>query len=172
MGRCLRASSHFLRNPLCTDSPKEVHQNVDSAITLYGVLGVIDLTTSEWSYHQSSQISHIAAPFLIAISDREYAGSINDSEIYRATDFKMFPIDRSSTLTQILKHPIDGALLGLLKAHFKDGNFYFSHNFDVTSSLQRQQKYNEGAMHERVGDLRCVCFSYAQYTGRRSILLE
>lgn len=64
----------------------------------------------------------------------------------------MYPVDRSSTLVQILKHPIDGALLGLLKNHFNDGNFYFSSSYDVTSSLQRQQTLavNDGAMHENV----------------------
>ncbi|TIA91626.1 hypothetical protein E3P99_01035, partial [Wallemia hederae] len=131
------AIDRVTRDIKLVDSPKEMHQNVDSSITLYGVLGVINLSTT---------------PFLIAISDRELAGSIDGNEIYRATDFKMFPVDRSSSLSQLLKHPIDGVLLGLLKAHFKDGNFYFSNTYDVTSSLQRQQDNREGAMHQRADD--------------------
>ncbi|TIB14562.1 hypothetical protein E3P92_01907 [Wallemia ichthyophaga] len=119
------------------NSPKDVHSDVDSVITLYGILGIIHLSTT---------------PFLIAISDRELAGTINGCDVYRATDFKMFPIDRSSTLSEILKHPVDGVLLGLLKDHFRDGNFFFSHSFDVTSSLQRQQRHNQGPLHHRSDD--------------------
>ncbi|TIC14703.1 hypothetical protein E3Q01_00972 [Wallemia mellicola] len=129
------------------DSPKDIQQNADSVITVYGVLGIINLTTKSLPNNTS------LALFLVVISDREHAGEINNAAIYRATDFKMYPIDRTSTLSQILKHPVDGVLLGLLKNHFNDGNFYFSPAYDLTSSQQRSQSASEGApMHERTDD--------------------
>lgn len=63
----------------------------------------------------------------------------------------MYPIDKTSTLSSVLQHPVDGALLGLLKNHFNDGNFYFSSSYDVTSSVQRRAKQtNDTSLFENV----------------------
>jgi hypothetical protein len=61
-----------------------------------------------------------------------------ETPIFAATDFSVFPIDRSSTVS-LLGHPDEAYLLGLIKAHLFSAPFYFTYGgYDVTSRLQAQ----------------------------------
>lgn len=87
-----------------------------------GILGLIKLHSYE---------------FLVVITSRTKTASLMTSTIYQATDFRVFPVSNQAK-PSLLQHPIEKSLLGLLKAHLYSAPFYFSYDYDLTSSMQRQ----------------------------------
>ncbi|CAO1615005.1 unnamed protein product [Sympodiomycopsis kandeliae] len=98
----------------------------DKAVNVLGILGVIPL-------HNTS--------FLVVITARSHVTTLLDSPVYMATDFRVFPISSNADR----HHPVEKTLLELLKAHLYSAPFYFSHGWDLTSSLQRQSKVSKEA---------------------------
>lgn len=105
-------------------------------MTVYGILGLIALHTSE---------------FLIVITSRTRVARLLGADIYLATDFRVFPVSRDAT-PSLLQHPVEKSLLAMLKAHLYSGPFYFSYQWDLTSSMQRQARNadSDKPMWERV----------------------
>ncbi|PWN48848.1 putative SAC1-recessive suppressor of secretory defect [Violaceomyces palustris] len=96
----------------------------EKVMTIYGILGFISLHTTE---------------FLVVISSRSKVATLLGSEIYLATDFRVFPVN-SDASPHLLHHPIEKGLLALIKAHLYSAPFYFSYAYDITSSMQRQSQ--------------------------------
>ena len=96
--------------------------DASKTLTIYGILGLIRLHTTE---------------FLIVITSRKKVAQILASDIYMATDFRVFPVNKEAK-PSLLKHPVEKTLLGLLKSHLYSAPFYFSYSYDLTSSMQRQ----------------------------------
>lgn len=91
-------------------------------VDVLGILGIIPLHTTY---------------FLVVITARSHVTTLLGSPIYMATDFRFFPISPKADKS-LMKHPIERTLLELLKNHLYSAPFYFSHGWDLTSSLQRQ----------------------------------
>lgn len=62
--------------------------------------------------------------------------TVLQTPVYTATDFAVFPIERSSTV-ELLGQPDEAYLLGLLKTHLYSAPFYFTYGgWNVTMRLQ------------------------------------
>ncbi|KAK4047513.1 Phosphoinositide phosphatase sac1 [Microbotryomycetes sp. JL221] len=98
----------------------------DSTQVVHGLFGVITLLRSD---------------YLVVITKRTKVATILSTPVYSATDFSVFPIERSST-SQLLSEPDEAYLLGLLKSHLYSAPFYFTYGgaYDVTTRLQKQQQ--------------------------------
>lgn len=59
-------------------------------------------------------------------------------EIFQATEYKVLPISPQSTTAQILTHPVEKQLLGLVDSHLHGSTFLFSYELDVTRRMQAQ----------------------------------
>lgn len=100
----------------------EAAKRKDKTIDVLGILGVIPLHTT-W--------------FIVVITARSHVTTLLGSPIYMATDFRLLPVSPKADKT-LMKHPVEKTLLELLKSHLYSAPFYFSHGWDLTSSLQRQ----------------------------------
>ncbi|CAO1636460.1 unnamed protein product [Parajaminaea phylloscopi] len=97
-------------------------QRKGKTVDVLGILGLIPLHTTY---------------FLVVITARSHVTTLLGSPIYMATDFRLFPISPKADKS-LMKHPVEKTLLELLKSHLYSAPFYFSHGWDLTSSLQRQ----------------------------------
>lgn len=65
------------------------------------------------------------------------------SPVFAASDFSVFPLDRSagaSTATNLLKSPEESYLLGLVKTHLDTAPFYFTYGgYSLATRLQEQK---------------------------------
>ena len=85
------------------------------------------------------------------ITKRKLVSTILDTPVYAATDFSVFPVDRASTV-ELLAHPDEAYLLGLLKTHLFSAPFYFTYGgYNVTNRLQQQKLNDERSFWETVG---------------------
>jgi hypothetical protein len=82
-----------------------------------------------------------AADYLVVITKRKKVATVLSTPVYAATDFSVFPLERSTSVA-LLAQPDEAYLLGLLKAHLYSAPFYFTYggNFDVTTRLQYQKR--------------------------------
>ncbi|CAO1634741.1 unnamed protein product [Jaminaea pallidilutea] len=103
------------KRPSGLSSPKSMQ--------VWGLLGIIPLHTT-W--------------FVVVITGRNLVTKLLGSPIYMATDFKLLPVSPSVDKSLMVKHPVEKSLVELLKGHLYSAPFYFSHGWDLTSSLQRQ----------------------------------
>lgn len=98
----------------------------------------------------------LAADYLVVITKRKKVATVLSTPIYAATDFSVFPIERSTTVA-LLGQPDEAYLLGLLKSHLYSAPFYFTYGgYDVTTRLQEQKVGGEGAFWEKVRRLRLL----------------
>ncbi|KAI9306102.1 SacI homology domain-containing protein [Cunninghamella echinulata] len=109
-----------------TDSVPNVSEQLAASV-IYGIAGFIKLQSGE---------------YLIVITSRENVGAINNSQIYRATAFEIIPLATSLTGLSSKQQKDESSYLDLLQQHLKSGAIYYSHGFDVTQSLQRQENSN------------------------------
>lgn len=84
------------------------------------------------------------ADYLIFITSRRRITRINQTDIYQATDFAVFPIDPSPKGPAALleeRGPEEAYLLSLVKAHLFSAPFYFAYggSYDLTTRLQAQR---------------------------------
>lgn len=94
----------------------------DKTMSVQGIVGVIKLHTSE---------------FLVVITSKKKVAEIAGADVFMATEFRVLPLEKEAN-PSLLKHPVEKTLLGLLKAHLYSAPFYFSYDYDLTSSMQRQ----------------------------------
>lgn len=100
----------------------------DKQFIVHGILGIVSLHTSD---------------FLVVITNRKRVAHILNSTIYLATDFRLLPV-RSDANPTLLSHPIERRLISLVKESLYSGPLYFSYEFDLTSSMQRQMQQGAG----------------------------
>lgn len=108
-------------------------------------MGLLSLTTCMWlccSKHPALclilTISNIA-DFIVLVTGREPHGHIFGNQVFRATDFKVLPLDPSP----LHQHPVESRLLALVRAHLFGGTFWFSYTWDLTRRLQAQRLTRE-----------------------------
>lgn len=94
--------------------------------------------------------SNLSADYLIVITKRKQVGNVLSTPIYTATDFAVYPLEKSSNLT-LLSQPDEAYLLGLLKSHLFSAPFYFTYGgYNVTTRLQTQSNSTTAAWWETV----------------------
>ncbi|PWZ02824.1 putative SAC1-recessive suppressor of secretory defect [Testicularia cyperi] len=98
------------------------HSSEGKVTNVHGIVGIIKLHTSE---------------FLIVVTNKKKVAEICGADVFMATDFRVFPVEKEAN-PSLLKHPVEKTLLSLLKSHLYSAPFYFSYNYDLTSSMQRQ----------------------------------
>lgn len=116
-----------------------------------------------------------AADYLIVITKRTKVATVFTTPIYAANDFSVFPLERSSS-AELVKHPQEAYLLGLIKSHLYSAPFYFTYGgYNVTSRLQEQEP-SEKPLWETVcaiGGSGCErSLTDGSRSGGRPILLE
>ncbi|EST09807.1 Synaptojanin, N-terminal [Kalmanozyma brasiliensis GHG001] len=94
----------------------------DKTMSVHGIVGIIKLHRSE---------------FVVVITSKKKVAEIAGADVFMATEFRTLPLDKEAN-PSLLKHPVEKTLLGLLKAHLYSAPFYFSYEYDLTSSMQRQ----------------------------------
>lgn len=103
-------------------------------------------------------VSSYSDDYLIMITSRKRIIRILDTDVYLATDFKVYPIrPPSSNLGDKLStHKADETfLLSLVKGHLYSGPFYYTYGgIDLTSRMQKQDLSNTQPMWKRVSSLR------------------
>ncbi|TKA51852.1 hypothetical protein B0A53_05204 [Rhodotorula sp. CCFEE 5036] len=103
----------------------------DQELVIYGLFGIISLLKSD---------------YLIVITKRTKVATVLGSAVYAASDFSVFPIDRSANNADLVKNPEESYLLGLVKSHLYSAPFYFTYGgYNVTTRLQEQQPPPAGA---------------------------
>lgn len=111
------------RNDSSIKLAKDASAYSEGKITnVQGIVGIIKLHTSE---------------FLIVITNKKKVAEICGTEVFMGTDFRVFPVAKEAS-PSLLKHPVEKTLLALLKAHLYSAPFYFSYDYDLTSTMQRQ----------------------------------
>lgn len=110
------------RNDSTLRLSKDAPGGGDKTMSVQGIVGIIKLHSSE---------------FLVVITSKKKVAEIAGADIYMATEFRTLPLDKEAN-PSLLKHPVEKTLLGLLKAHLYSAPFYFSYDYDLTSSMQRQ----------------------------------
>ncbi|SPC65200.1 probable SAC1 - recessive suppressor of secretory defect [Ustilago sp. UG-2017b] len=94
----------------------------DKTMPVQGMVGIIKLHKSE---------------FLVVITSKKKVAEIAGANVHMATEFRVLPLEKEAN-PSLLKHPVEKTLLGLLKSHLYSAPFYFSYDYDLTSSMQRQ----------------------------------
>ncbi|BGP02525.1 Phosphatidylinositol-3-phosphatase SAC1 [Rhodotorula toruloides] len=114
-----RGANSFSIKPGANPPPRP-----EQELVVYGLFGVISLLKSD---------------YLIVITKRTKVATVFTSPIYSANDFSVFPLERSSS-AELVKHPQEAYLLGLIKSHLYSAPFYFTYGgYNVTSRLQEQE---------------------------------
>ncbi|POY76482.1 hypothetical protein BMF94_0683 [Rhodotorula taiwanensis] len=97
----------------------------EQELVVYGLFGVISLLQSD---------------YLIVITKRTKVASVLNSTVYSASDFSLFPIDKSRSSSDLLKNPEEAYLLGLVKSHLYTASFYYTYGgYQIATRLQEQQ---------------------------------
>ncbi|GAA6022266.1 hypothetical protein JCM8202_001999 [Rhodotorula sphaerocarpa] len=100
----------------------------EQQLVVYGLFGIISLLKSD---------------YLIVITKRTKVATVFGSPVFAASDFSVFPLDRSagaSTATNLLKSPEESYLLGLVKTHLDTAPFYFTYGgYSLATRLQEQK---------------------------------
>lgn len=92
------------------------------------------------AFHADQTRRSPAADYLIVITKRTKVATVLGSAVYAASDFSVFPIDRSASNADLVKNPEESYLLGLVKSHLYSAPFYFTYGgYNVTTRLQEQQ---------------------------------
>ncbi|KDR84844.1 hypothetical protein GALMADRAFT_107223 [Galerina marginata CBS 339.88] len=89
--------------------------------TIYGILGLISLTLSE---------------YVVVLTGRTLQGQFMGHDIYRATEFDILPL--AAVSAYVPPHAVEAHLLALVRSHLNGGNFLFSYTWDLTRRLQAQ----------------------------------
>ncbi|KAJ7275405.1 inositol/phosphatidylinositol phosphatase [Mycena haematopus] len=118
-----RSSGELVLNPPHSLPPSARR----SGKILYGILGIISLSLSE---------------YVIVVSGREFKGRLLGHDIYRATDFDLLPLGQNINVWNP-PHPVEAHLLNLVRAHLHGGVFLFSYGWDLTRRLQSQWETRE-----------------------------
>ncbi|KAI8382402.1 SacI homology domain-containing protein [Blakeslea trispora] len=92
-------------------------------LDVYGILGFIKL---------------LAGEYMLTITKREKVGLIQDKVIYRVGAFQILPLAHNMNSLNEEKRTQEQKYVSLLEQHLKNNTFYFSYDYDLTQSVQRQ----------------------------------
>ncbi|KAJ2783011.1 Phosphoinositide phosphatase sac1 [Coemansia interrupta] len=85
-------------------------------------------------------INLLRGPYLVLITGREVAGTIGLSTIYRVTETRVVKVAADSRVVSGTDAFDESTYLRLLHKALSVDSFFFSYDFDLTSSLERQQQ--------------------------------
>lgn len=105
----------------------------ESTLNVYGLLGFIKLE---------------AGDYMLTITKREQIGSIQDKAIYRVGAFQILPLAENLAGLNEEQRAQEQSFINLLESHLKNNTFYFSYEFDLTQSLQRQSQFSAEKLNE------------------------
>ncbi|KAJ1960643.1 Phosphoinositide phosphatase sac1 [Dipsacomyces acuminosporus] len=97
-------------------------------VSAHGVLGLV---------------SFLRGPYIVLITGREAVGSIGSSTIYKVTETKVVKVAADSRVVSGFDAIDEATYLRLLEDALAAESFYFSYEFDLTNSLERQQKHRQ-----------------------------
>eukprot|EP00158_Paraphelidium_tribonemae_P003429 Partr_v1_DN26119_c0_g1_i3_m10483 putative SAC1 suppressor of actin mutations 1-like (yeast) len=103
--------------------PTTVHESV---LTIFGIFGLL---------------RGISGDILIVITEREKVGSLNGGKndtVYRITGTRFFPLARSKMHLSDKQASAEDYFLQCVKDMLASDTLYFSYNWDITRSMQRQ----------------------------------
>ncbi|KAK4509993.1 uncharacterized protein ATC70_006162 [Mucor velutinosus] len=105
----------------------------ESTLNVYGLLGFIQL---------------FAGDYMMTITKREQIGTIQGKAIYRVSGFQILPLAQDTNrLTEDQKSQ-EQTFVNLLESHLKNNTFYFSYDYDLTQSIQRQAQFSSEKLAE------------------------
>jgi hypothetical protein len=99
-----------------------------------------------------SPLSSTLADYLILITHRLPVCRFLGHEISLATSFRLLPIAPPSSAAASAANPVESHLLKLVSQGLESSQLFFSYGYDLTNSLERQQKGEEGTISERADD--------------------
>ncbi|KAI9472050.1 MAG: SacI homology domain-containing protein [Benjaminiella poitrasii] len=105
----------------------------ESASTIYGLLGLVRF----W-----------AGDYLLTITQRELVGSIRGKSIYRVGSFQVLPLAHNLNKLNENQKSQEQKFVNLLESHLKNNTFYFSYDYDLTQSIQRQVLFEADQLKE------------------------
>ncbi|GAA6005280.1 hypothetical protein JCM11491_002644 [Sporobolomyces phaffii] len=117
-------------------------KRADQELTVFGIFGIISL---------------LKADYLIVITKRHKVTRILSTPVYSATDFAVYPIQRSASSSpaeHLKNQPEEAYLLGLIKSHLYSAPFYFTYGngYNLTMRLQQQAPDNAKPLWETSDD--------------------
>ncbi|KAI8971960.1 SacI homology domain-containing protein [Mycotypha africana] len=104
----------------------------EGVVDVYGIMGFIRF---------------LAGDYMLVITDREEIGSIQGKKIYRIGAFQILPLAHNLNQLSVNQTAQEHKYVSLLETHIKKNIFYFSYDYDLTQTIQRQAQYtSEKAM--------------------------
>jgi hypothetical protein len=82
----------------------------------------------------------------VIITQRTPSCRLLSHPIFLATDFRLLPLNPTSSSAAILGNPIERELVSLVERGLKAGNMWFSYGWDLTNTLQRQKELEDAGM--------------------------
>ncbi|KAI8878461.1 hypothetical protein K501DRAFT_195846 [Backusella circina FSU 941] len=98
----------------------------ESTSTVYGILGFVKL---------------LAGDYMLTITKRDLISSIQGKNIYRVAAFQILPLALNENQLSENQKNQEQDYVNLLESHLKSNTFYFSYDFDLTQSAQRQAQF-------------------------------
>ncbi|GAN04253.1 conserved hypothetical protein [Mucor ambiguus] len=105
----------------------------ESTLNVYGLLGFIQL---------------FAGDYMMTITKREQIGTIQGKAIYRVGGFQILPLAQDTSRLNENQKSQEQTFVNLLESHLKNNTFYFSYDYDLTQSIQRQAQFSSDKLAE------------------------
>ncbi|KAL9549467.1 hypothetical protein MBANPS3_005195 [Mucor bainieri] len=105
----------------------------ESTLSVYGLLGFIQL---------------FAGDYMMTITKREEIGMIQGKAIYRVGGFQILPLAQDTSRLSEDQKSQEQTFVNLLESHLKNNTFYFSYDYDLTQSIQRQAQFSSEKLAE------------------------
>ncbi|KAG2231346.1 SacI homology domain-containing protein [Thamnidium elegans] len=98
----------------------------ENTLNVYGLMGFIKL----W-----------AGDYMLIITKREKIGTIHNKTIYRVAGFQILPLASNLSNLNETQRAEEQNFVNLLETHLKNNTFYYSYDYDLTQSVQRQNQF-------------------------------
>ncbi|GAA5796879.1 SacI homology domain-containing protein [Helicostylum pulchrum] len=98
----------------------------ENTLSVYGLMGFIKL----W-----------AGDYMLIITKREKIGTIHNKSIYRVAGFQILPLASNLSNLNETQKAEEQNFVNLLETHLKNNTFYYSYDYDLTQSVQRQNQF-------------------------------
>ncbi|KAI8640444.1 SacI homology domain-containing protein [Parasitella parasitica] len=105
----------------------------ENTLNVHGILGFIKL---------------LAGDYMLTITKREQIGSIQGKFIYRVGGFQILPLAQDLGKLNEDQKLQEQTFVNLLESHLKNNTFYFSYDYDLTQSIQRQARFSSEKLAE------------------------
>eukprot|EP00744_Colponema_vietnamica_P006865 GILI01009935.1.p1 GENE.GILI01009935.1~~GILI01009935.1.p1 ORF type:complete len:646 (+),score=188.70 GILI01009935.1:92-1939(+) len=105
-----------------------VSTNMGKRMPIFGVLGSIRLLTSQ---------------FLIVITGCNVVGRIRSSQVFQVTNIEFVALSQNTSLSDQSAKEQDKRYMNMIKEVALTGCMYFSHDYDLTHTLQRIAHFSE-----------------------------